>query len=413
MFDEEFASIPSDLDEMKPSPELAAVLAGIDVDRLSGYDRIRVLRAEDRMASHYQARRYRTVASVVDVMEDDELRFAAEGAAAELQAALRLTRRASEGEVEFALALRQRLPGVWDALAAGEIDLRRARLLWHRTVHLSTAAARNVVERLIEAAPRLTTGQLRVRVDRLCLEADPRAADDRYRHWVEERRVVPERTDNGTANLLGLELPPHLVAAITRKINRLARNLNSAGDSRTMDQLRADVFLDLLLENHRSSAGADKAVVDIQVDLDTLVALAAHPGELNGFGPVIADIARQVTEEQEDAEWRYTVTDTASNHTLTGITRRRPSRSQRRHVEVRDRTCIFPGCRMPAIDCDLDHEIRWADGGLTCIDKLAAVCRHHHVIRHRHRWKHRPLPNGDHQWTSPLGHRYTTSGLPP
>ena len=68
---------------------------------------------------------------------------------------------------------------------------------------------------------------------------------------------------------------------------------------------------------------------------------------------------------------------------------------------------------MPAVDCDLDHRQPWAHGGPTTIDNLAPLCRHHHQIRHHSGWTHRPLPNGDHIWTSRLGHTYTTSGLPP
>jgi hypothetical protein len=155
-------------------------------------------------------------------------------------------------------------------------------------------------------------------------------------------------------------------------------------------------------------------VVDIQVNLETLTRLSDDPGELAGFGPVIADIARQVTEQQQNAEWRFTVTDADTGQTIhNGITRRRPTSGMRRHVEARNRTCIFPGCRMPAIGCDLDHRIPWAQGGPTSTDNFAPLCRHDHIIKDRLGWKHRALPNGDHQWTSRLGHTYTTSGQPP
>ncbi|MCZ6455928.1 MAG: hypothetical protein O6650_01630 [Actinobacteria bacterium] len=44
--------------------------------------------------------------------------------------------------------------------------------------------------------------------------------------------------------------------------------------------------------NHVSS-GPNRAMVDIRVDLETLTGLTENPGELAGFGPVIADIARR------------------------------------------------------------------------------------------------------------------------
>jgi len=68
---------------------------------------------------------------------------------------------------------------------------------------------------------------------------------------------------------------------------------------------------------------------------------------------------------------------------------------------------------MPATACDLDHRIPWTNGGPTTTDHLTPLCRHDHVTRHRTGWQYQPLPNGDHHWTSPLGHTYTTSGQPP
>ena len=97
----------------------------------------------------------------------------------------------------------------------------------------------------------------------------------------------------------------------------------------------------------------------------------------------------------------------------TGTTRRRPGARQRRAVEARDRTCVFPGCRMPATACDVDHRIPWSEGGRTVTADLAPGCRHDHNIRHRFGWTYHRLPNGDYCWTTALGHTYTTSGRPP
>jgi hypothetical protein len=74
-----------------------------------------------------------------------------------------------------------------------------------------------------------------------------------------------------------------------------------------MDQLRADVMLDLLVgaDGHRrrtdktvAAVGGAVGVVDIRVDLATLCRLVDHPGELAGYGPVIADIARRAAENK-------------------------------------------------------------------------------------------------------------------
>jgi hypothetical protein len=61
----------------------------------------------------------------------------------------------------------------------------------------------------------------------------------------------------------------------------------------------------------------------------------------------------------------------------TGITQRRPTVAQRRHVQARNPTCVFPGCRMPSRNCDVDHTVAVIDGGPTTTCNLAPLCRHH------------------------------------
>jgi hypothetical protein len=407
------AFIPPGLDHMEPGPALAAFLSSIDVSRVSGYDRVVVLRANQKMASHFQANTYTAMAAVADSVSqiDDDSRYVTESAAAEIRAALNLTRRAADTELSFALDLKQRLPKVHTMLASGRIDVRRARTIDHETCHLPIAAARSVVERVAEAAPELTTGQLATRIRKLCIEADTEEADKRYDQAHDDRKVVAQPTVDGTAHLSGSDLPPDRVAAATQRINKIARSLRGNGEIRTMDQLRADVFLDLLQGTEHTER--PRGVVHLTTDLGTLAGLVDHAGDLNGFAPVIADVARQVADQQPDAEWRYTVTDTESGEPLhTGITRRRPTASQRRNVESRSPTCVFPGCRMPAGDCDLDHRTSWAEGGPTTPGNLAPLCRPDHLLKHNG-WSIRRCTSGGYQWTSPLGHTYNTWPDPP
>jgi hypothetical protein len=129
---------------------------------------------------------------------------------------------------------------------------------------------------------------------------------------------------------------------------------------------------------------------------------------------VIADIARQIADQQKKGEWRWSLDDETGSHSLAnGLVRRRPTSAQRRRTEAVNPTCIHPGCRAPAIVSDLDHRMEWAKGGPTRTDHLGPLCRHHHVLRHQGKWTYRPLPNGDFQFQSRTGHHYTTSGRSP
>ncbi len=147
--------------------------------------------------------------------------------------------------------------------------------------------------------------------------------------------------------------------------------------------------------------------VDITVDLATLTGLSEVPGEIPGWGPVIADIARQVAVANQGGQWRFTVTDPDNGQVVgNGTTRRRPTTTERRYLLARQPVCVFPGCRMPARDSDLDHTVDYAKGGRTHPHNLGPLCRHHHRLKHQAGWKlEQPTP-GTFTWTSPLGHTY-------
>jgi hypothetical protein len=102
--------IPEALAEMAPGPELARVLAGIDLSRLSGFDCVRVLKAQYRQSNHERAR---------------------------VLAALVLTRRAAQDQFSLSWDLVTRLPQVHAAMDASVLDEPRARVFSDWTTELS------------------------------------------------------------------------------------------------------------------------------------------------------------------------------------------------------------------------------------------------------------------------------------
>ncbi len=363
------------------------------------------LQVQARDIARDQARLLETMALILDEYERQaggDVIEAADAAAVEIRAALVSTRRAAECDLELAWRLRDRLPRVLEAMRSGDVDLRRVRVIVDGTVHLDPGRASAVADEVLPISPRMTTGQLRALIRRLCIDIDPDDAGARYRSAADERRVSAELTEEGTATMVASDLPPDRVAGIMDRLTGIAQSLRGGDESRTIDQLRADVFLDLL--EGRDSYGR-QGTIDIRVDLATLANLDDRSAELDGFGPVVADIARQ-TAERFGSQWRFTLIDDVGDAVHTGTTRRRPNAALRRHVEARDATCVFPGCRTPARSCDLDHRVPVAEGGTTHAAQLVALCRHHHVIRHRFGWRHVRRSDGTHVWRSPLGAVY-------
>lgn len=127
---------------------------------------------------------------------------------------------------------------------------------------------------------------------------------------------------------------------------------------------------------------------------------------------MFAEIARKTAARKIDDEWTYTVTD-QGRPVATGTLARRPTASQNRQIAAVYPTCVFPGCREPTYTCDIDHRKPRSQGGPTHNENLAPLCRFHHMTRHHTPWQVERLPEGDHRWTSPLGHTYVTRRGPP
>ena len=398
---EELEHVPSDLDDREPGLSTHAVLASLDLAELSGDELVTVLRTQERLVAHLQALQAQVVARLAGEIDDWE------SVSAEIACALHLTRRAADSRLAQAVALWNRHPAVGRALLGGDLDSSRAKAICDGVTGVSDELASEIVDTVLKRAADLTAGQLRAWIRRLRLAADPDDARHRYEQTFRSRRLMTMANPDGTADFYALDLAPDRVAEARDRIERIARSLKTGDEKRTLDQLRADVFIDLLCGT--THEGAARGVVDITVELDTLANLAERPGELPGWGPVIADLTRQLAFEH-GRTWQVTLTH-EGRPVWSGVTRRRPDKATARRVRTRDPRCVFPGCRMPARACDLDHTTAWKDGGPTTADNLAPLCRHHHRLRD-HGWEYELLDDGTYRWTSPLGRQYTTRPPP-
>ena len=372
--------------------------------------------------------------AVLEVADAAEPGFDAD----EVAFALAWTQVTARRQVELARYLTGVLPEVFTAFASGNIDTARAWVFYDQLATLDDALAAAVAGALLPVAPRLTTSQLRDRLRRAVLKADPTAAADRARRGEAARYVATTPDGDGTASMFGARLPAGRAAAAFERVDAYARARRRDGDGRTLDHLRADTFLDLL-----EGVGVDVppvhriGVVELTVPWATAVGLGADPADLAGYGPVAAAIARDLiaaygTSTTPTAagggnrtRWRYSVTAPDGSLLLhdncpaprppseADPTRRMPGPALTRWIRTRDRTCRAPGCRVPARAADIDHTVDHAAGGATSHVNLAVLCRHHHRAKHQAGWTVTQPRPGRLTWISPAGRTYHRSTDPP
>ncbi|WP_028922366.1 HNH endonuclease signature motif containing protein [Pseudonocardia acaciae] len=484
------------LAELSPGPELAAALDGIDLSRVPNGELLTMLGACARQLARADAQFLAIVAEIgradpaAGLDEVARLPEPARYGADETRAALALTRRAAEVEHEFAEVLVHRLPLVFAALDTGEIMRAKARAFADHLADLPVGQVDRICRALLPKAPRLTSGQLRARLARMVIAADPDRARDQYEKAVAERAVIGYLNTDGTAVISAEGLPPDQAASACERIDRLARAAKRAGHRGRLGQIRADVFVGLLdgrfdgltrvqIIAHLLRGDAEREPVspatriEIRVELGTLLGRDEHPGEIPGWGPVLADVARRTVARQRRSEWRYAITDADGHLVRGGITRRRPrgarndgdggvvelhipaallaelaghperagdwaavvadiarqyarpqtgrganhrrrfpTASQRRHVQMRDRTCRGPGCRCSAARSQFDHTYDYRYGGPTTEANGDPLCGHDHDLKTKGGWRLRQPRPGTFLWTSPLGGIYRSRGDP-
>jgi len=168
-------------------------------------------------------------------------------AVSQVSLALVLSDCAAGGWADLAVTLRWRLRATGRALAAGRIDLSRARLIADSTSVLTQQAARAVEDKILPTAGGQVTGLLRARLRRAVIAADPEGAERRRQEAERQAKVSLYGEQDGTATLAGSRLPAIEAAAAMARITAIARAMKAAGQAGGLDLHRAKVMLGLLL----------------------------------------------------------------------------------------------------------------------------------------------------------------------
>ena len=438
------------LDRTPPGPELAGLLAAVDLGSCSDDTVVAAAAAATRLQAWSCALEVRSSRALVDragrwrgvrrvdAPPDKHTVPADRMAAVELAAALGLSSRAAQGRVAFALEL-DRAPATRDALSDGRVTLYTARTVLEQLRPLDDATAAAVEAKVIGRYAGRPHADVARAMKRAVITADPAAAEKRRQRGVEDRTVEHAPLDDGMAEAT-MRGPAEDVRRFCDYVTASAIASKGTDDPRTLGQRRFDVLADLgavalsqdttrpdLLchpgpqdptAGRTDEEGAPRAglparrlpehkgrrpQIRVVVAATTLLGLDDRPGELVGYGPVTAEVARRIA---EDGTWRRLLTDPRTGRfDELSVSTYEPPQDMQDHVTERDGTCIGAGCRMPADRCDLDHRVPHPRGP-TSAGNLDPWCRTEHRIKTVTDTVVTQLPDGDRVIRYPSGRSY-------
>ena len=403
---------------MTPGVPLASTLLDQDVVRVDDAALVEVVAGWERMISWASAAQAVAVAEMTRrALSSREAEFVGD----EVAARLGVSRRSAELKVELATAL-VGAPAVHDALATGAIDVRKATVLTGETAHLAPVDAERLHQRFLPDASTTTAPQLRSAIRGAEQALDPAASEKRHERARAERSVTLTPAPCSMAWLTAY-LPADDAMKVITAVDALAASCGPC-DDRGIDARRADALVDVMNGVLASGIGPDGPLpvrqhrrphLQVTAAASTLLGLDEAPAVLAGYGPIPASMARKIA---AGSTWRAVLTDEWTGELVARSSASyRPSPGVAGWVVDRDVTCTFPGCRVPAQRCDIDHirpfDARLAAVGQTTADNLHALCRHHHRLKTHGLWRPvRDAATGRTHWESGTGHRYTRDPVP-
>ena len=386
--------------------------------------------------------------------------------AAELAVDARVSDRTLQTQLFEAHRTMTEFQASWEAWREGRLSRAHVRVIVDAGADLSDDSVRGAYEAEVLAYAETTSaGRVRPFAEQVAEKHNPKSMQERHDEAVLDRHVWVEDLRDGMSMLgvIGPSVEVHgvhdrltrqgkAIKAVDRAARREAAERAAAGatptdagasfgldepgescgtnggdktesavwfDERTLDQIRTDLLLDMLLTSSpavdptggavEGGLGAIRAHVQVTVPATTLAGTTTGGAELDGKCAVDPETAKILAGNVPSFDRVFLDPITGA---VLAVDRRFVTAEQKRYLVARDIRCRFPGCRRPARDCDMDHREDWALGGKTDVDNVGAFCRRHHAMKQAAGWTVVQEPGGRLRFTAPSGLEYTDDPPP-
>jgi hypothetical protein len=301
----------------------------------------------------------------------------------------------------------ERLPATLDAMCSGELTYAKGKVILDETENIDDPEILAKVEtKALEVAGGFAAPRLREKVQRFIEQLDADALRKRAEKARADRAVRLHRRPDGMAEVNAF-LPIEVALPFFGVVDTVAHACQGPDEDRTIDQLRADVLVDLVCHPADQPSRVTHEVQVVATAEFLLHRDGADPARLADGTPLPDDLARAIA---ADSRWRLILTDPLTRHLLdVGARAYEPPDRTVRFIRARDRRCRWPGCGRPAKRCETDHTVKFRVGGLTIVINLASLCKRHHSVKDLPGWDAIQDPDtGALTFVTPRGDRYTT-----
>jgi hypothetical protein len=400
------------LAELEPGAQLALALTDMSTLALSPSARIRLVGHWERQRSWTDAQAMAALANATTSRDESVTR----SVVADVARTMKVSEQSVGTRLTLARHVGEGLNGSWDALNRG---LFTSTHLWVLATvtrdcspELTAAVEQEALDRAI--ARGWTPAKLAEAARMALMSLDPEGAEQRAREAKQQRSDVTLRTDEDQMAALIARSDAWTGRLAMNEINRRADAMRQAGDTRGLGELRiAALALALLAEPDEPDEAEDaepastapagrrpkRATGLLLITLPTLLG-GDKPGYLGGYGPITASLARRIA--ASDIRFRRLLLDPTGKPQDLSTDSYALSAQMRRWLEVRDRTCRFPGCRARAVSCDADHAVEWPIGETSCAN-CGLLCRRHHNFKTRKAWRLTRNDDDSVDWHGPHG----------
>ncbi|HEY3409681.1 MAG TPA: DUF222 domain-containing protein [Propionicimonas sp.] len=417
------------LDERTGSERLAGLRAALDavVDQpaglLAGVAQLELLQESLR----WEARLHTWVAQLAARIDTAEIAWQEHGTstATWLADAANLTRREAGRLIAAGHGL-ARFPLVADAASSGTVLPTQAEAITQVLDELHedfpADTVREAQQLLVGFAASHNSGELRRLTSHLVGILDPATTEaretaqlDREHRLAARNRYLTFSYDHHGSVLFHGSLPVieaepfiQIIDAYAAAQKRGLERLDPHADHVTPAMRRADGLLAMVHHHSQGSLapnhGGDRPRIVITLTYDKLLADCQDARLLSTGHPVDPGTIRRLL---CDADLMPAVLGGPSEVLDVGRSQRLVTPAIRAALELRDGSCVFPGCEVPARDSEAHHIIPWRLGGPTALSNLALLCAHHHGTI-----EPSPNPHAD-RWKVQLRHDSVPAIIPP